>query len=288
MEILNDRVKAQELLDKGFVFRKCFFKQLQSLIRYMYAEGKEKDEIIRECARLLRVEDKEGYKYSDIIDIDNDSRVLDNLYESAIKKRYKDDLTVYFSQGEMNYIDEVKTDRGQRVLFTIMALLKVQQMKDLEAGAKKIKTFITTKIVDIMKFANISTIKNKERNALMSSLLSTGKLEMFVTTKGEDICYRPLYKASPGEEYTMPVTTAEPFGKQWVSLMRKDMFQCVDCGQWFPESRRRGGAEGVNYQKSLRCKECNKIHIRELKREWKRKADKKKKEEKENGIKKDE
>ena len=278
MEILNDRIKAQELLTQGFVYRKCYFKQLQSLIRYMDANGENREDIIARCAQLLQVEDKEGYKYADIIDVENDTRVLDSLYELALKRKYRDDMTVYFSQEEMNFIDEVKTDRGQRVLFTIMALLKVQQLKDLELGSKKIKSFITTKTVDILKLANISSIKTKERNALLGSLLKAGKLEMFVTTKGEDICYRPLYKVMGNEEYTIPATTAESFGKQWVSLMRKDMFQCVDCGQWFPESRRRGGEEGVNYQKSLRCKECNKIHIRELKREWKRENDKRKKE----------
>ena len=247
----------------------------------MNANGESRENIVARCAQLLQVEDKEGYKYADIIDVQNDSRVLDSLYELALKRKYIDDMTVYFSQEEMNFVDEVKTERGQRILFTIMALLKVQQLKDLESGAKKIKSFITTKTVDILKLANINSAKIKERNALLSGLLKAGKLEMFVTTRGEDICYRPLYKPTGKEEYTMPVTTTETFGKQWVKLMRKDMFQCVDCGQWFPESRRHGG-EGVNYQKSLRCKECNKIHTRNLKRDWKRKNDKKKKEERKN------
>ena len=45
MEILNDRVLAEDILANGFAYRKCIFKQLQSVIRHLHHIGEDKEEI---------------------------------------------------------------------------------------------------------------------------------------------------------------------------------------------------------------------------------------------------
>ena len=264
MEILNDRILAEDILANGFTYRKCVFKQLQSVIRYLTHGGKDKEEIITTCADVLREFDKDNLRYADVIDIDNNPSVLEGLYNDSLKHEYKDDKYVYFSNQEMNYIDELKSTRSQRMLFTVMCLLKFQRER-----MTKERNFISTASADIMRMAGTTSASSIERRQLWNEILTTGKAEIFVTQKGEDVCYRPLYKNGENECYTIPVSNTVPFGEQWVMLTHKDMFQCVDCGKWF----KRNGL-----RKTSRCKECNEKYRRNYIKEKVREGRKRKKE----------
>ena len=264
MEILNDRVLAEDILANGFAYRKCIFKQLQSVIRHLHYIGKDKEEILNTCARLLKEFDKDDIRYGDIIEVDSDNSILDKLYDDSLKHLYLEDKYVYFSNQEMSYIDELKSTRSQRMLFTVMCLLKFQ--KDTH---KKERNFISTSAADIMRLAGTISTSSKERRQLWNEILTSGKAEIFVTQKGEDVCYRPLYQNRENECFTIPVTNAVPFGEQWIMLMHKDMFQCTDCGQWF----KRNGL-----RKTSRCKACNEIYRRNYIKEKVREGRKRKKE----------
>ena len=268
MEIINDKVVSLNLLKEGFTYKKCIFKQLQCLIRYLDNEGWDKDSVINKCVDLLRELDQDNAHYTDIIDLENNPSILNNLYSDAFKKEYLGDRSVYFSKEEMAYIDELESTRSQRMLFTVMALLKFQQT----VLGKKEKKFITTPVADILRFAGTTATPSSERRSLWKDIIVKGKIQIFVTQKGEDVCYKPLYQPSSPEVYDVEVSTASLFGEQWLTLMKKDMYQCIDCGQWFKKNKLR---------KIMRCPECNKIYrrkyiakkVRELKKQRKEKVD---------------
>ena len=264
MQILNERVLAQDILDNGFGYRRCIFKQLQSVVRYLHHEGETKEDILKKCADLLKNYDEDGFKYAEMIDLENNSKPLEELYDISLKQEYRQDKYVYFSNQEMAYIDELKSTRSQRMLFTVMALLKFQK-----ENLKNDRNFISTSVTDILKMAGTHSASSSERRQLWSEILNTGKAEIFVTQKGEDVCYRPMYKPQESECCTIPVSNAVPFGEQWIMLMHKDMFQCVDCKQWFPK-------QGL--RETMRCRHCNEIYRRNYIKQKVREGRKRKKE----------
>ena len=247
MEILNDRIVAEGLLEQGFTYKKCFFFQLESLVRYLAQKGKSKEETLDTCVKILKEYDTKGTHYSDIIEVDNENGILQKLYESSLKKAYLDDTTIYFSKEEMESIDELASIRAQRMLFTVICLLKFR--KDILG---KTCSFITNTNAEILRMAGVSLPSN-ERRSLWKEIVDSGKIEIFVTQRGEDVCYRPLLPRVEGQEYNIAVSTAIPFGEQWLTLMRKDMYQCEDCGGWFKRK---------NLKNIKRCPECNKKHRR--------------------------
>ena len=97
MQILNDRVLAQDILDNGFGYRRCIFKQLQSVVRYLHHEGETKENILKKCADLLKNYDEDGFKYAEMIDLENNSKPLEELYDISLKQEYRQDKYVYFS-----------------------------------------------------------------------------------------------------------------------------------------------------------------------------------------------
>lgn len=267
MEIVNDRIVAEGLLQNGFTYKKCFFYQLESLVRYLAQENKTREEIIGECVRLLKEYDTKGTHYADIIEVDNENGILQKLYESSLRKKYLDDSFIYFSQEELAFVDGLSSTRAQRMLFTVMCLLKFRR----EILGKN-SSFITNTNADILRLAGIS-LPSKERRELWKEIVDKGKIEIFVTQKGEDVCYRPLFPTAPNQEYNIPVSTAELFGEQWLKIMHKDMFQCEECGGWFKRK---------NLKNIKRCPECNKKHRRRYLAKKVREFRERKKEE--NGI----
>lgn len=270
MEIINDKVIGESLLTQGFTYRKCIFKQLQCLIRYLVNIGWQKEDVIEKCVELLKLIDKDNAHYTDIIDLENNPSILNNLYHDALKRDFLGDKVIYFSKEEMSYIDELESTRSQRMLFTVMALLKFQQ----NILNKQERKFITTPVADILRMAGTTATPSSERRTLWKDIIVKGKIQIFVTQKGEDVCYKPLYQSSPGEIYNIEVNTSTPFGEQWLTLMKKDMYQCIDCGQWFKKNKLR---------KIMRCPECNKVHRRKYIAEKVRELKKQRKERVKNG-----
>lgn len=247
MVILNDRLVAEELMNKGFILKKKVFVQLHSLIRHLVFNGYNKEDTLNVCRGvLLGLEDVRLFGGEDNIEVS-----LKNAYSNALKIPYTDDLTIEISKEEIEAIKKVPLIRQQKIVFTILAIERFQSLN----YKVKPKDFICVNIGDILKLAGCDNIYSSSRYSLLNGLTSGGYLEVFNGKK--DICYRAAMRKPPisEEEVGAEVNNWENLGEQWIKISGQDSYTCKMCGGVFPKLK---SGHDNEY-----CPECFKIHRRE-------------------------
>ena len=247
MEIINDRVMAEKLLKDGPVEQVRLLKQLTSVILYCVHLGKPKEDVVAFCKEFLRTGDPEGYVYTDEWIARGG---IESFYENVKEKgKYKGDCEVDFTESEMNYINSLPSLRPQKILFTIMALLRLQNLHN-----PNWETYINSTDLDIFRLSGCKNSNGRERKSILRILETEGALSTFVkidrVSKNETkakVCYQPIKIESGENEKIYKVNNIESFGKQWVDLMQKNVFYCQCCGQRF---------EGDAAHPATYCRDC--------------------------------
>lgn len=278
MIVLNEKKYAIECLENGFVGKKPFF-TLSIIAKYYYHSLGYRKSKINNLLNEFMSKYYAGYHL--------DKLSWQDTIKSIVKKVNKYSLLevdgVSITQSELRTISEIGNPIKERIMFTILCLAKFGLARNPNSNG-----WVNTDSKEIFKMARVSC-KALERELYIGDLFDRGLLELPMRNDNTSIRVTFIDTDSPEELF---VSDFRELGYEYLKYKGENFIRCAECGILTRGNKNRTkryckdcaaytpqetktivcvdcGKEFVTKSmnnRSTRCNECQKIHIKEYDR----------------------
>lgn len=214
--ILNEKTYAEKLINDKTVHPKELSYDLNILVRYLSSSGFNKEEIYKYIEEFM----SEAYPN---FDINLWYKYIDRYINKAKKRKLFEIEYVPITQNELDKIKEVKNPQKERLLFTLLSLTKLNNLK-----SDTNNNWVNYDEKVIFQLARVSC-SEKDRNIMIYELKEAGYVKNSKKTLNIQVCFIDNSSAP-----VLKLTDMRELGYQYEEVKKKTLIRrCSTCGKPF-------------------------------------------------------
>lgn len=214
--ILNEKTYAEKLINDKTVHPKELSYDLNILVRYLSSTGLNKEEIYKYIEEFM----SEAYPN---FDINLWYKYIDRYINKAKKRKLFEIEYVPITQNELDKIKEVKNPQKERLLFTLLSLTKLNNLK-----SDTNNNWVNYDEKVIFQLARVSC-SDRNRNIMIYELKEAGYVKNSKKTLNIQVCFIDNSSAP-----VLKLTDMRELGYQYEELKKKTLIRrCSTCGKPF-------------------------------------------------------
>lgn len=214
--ILNEKTYAEKLINDKTVHPKELSYDLNILVRYLSSTGLKRNEIHK------YINDFMLEAYPDF-NINLWSKYIDKYINKAKKRDLFEIEYVPITQKELDKIREIKNPQKERLLFTLLSLTKLNNLK-----SKSNNNWVNYDEKIIFQLARVAC-SERNRNIMIYDLKEAGYVKNSKKTLNIQVCF-----IDNSSTPVMKLTDMRELGYQYEELKKKTLIRrCFKCGKAF-------------------------------------------------------
>lgn len=236
--ILNEKTYAEKLINDKIVHTKELSYDLNILVRYLSSTGLNKEEIYKYIEEFM----SEAYPE---FDINLWYKYIDRYINKAKKRKLFEIEYVPITQNELDKIKEVKNPQKERLLFTLLSLAKLNNLK-----SETNNNWVNYDEKIIFQLARISC-SDRNRNIMIYELKEAGYVKNSKRSLNIQVCF-----IDNSSTPALRLTDMRELGYQYEELKKKTLIRrCSNCGKPFRLKSQK--------DRTRLCFDCRAVPVRE-------------------------
>ena len=214
--ILNEKTYAEKLINDKTVHPKELSYDLNILVRYLSSSGLNKEEIYKYIEEFM----SEAYPN---FDINLWYKYIDRYINKAKRRKLFEIEYVPITQNELDKIKEVKNPQKERLLFTLLSLAKLNNLK-----SETNNNWVNYDEKIIFQLARVSC-SDRNRNIMIYELKEAGYVKNSKRSLNIQVCF-----IDNSSTPVLRLTDMRELGYQYEELKKKTLIRrCSTCGKPF-------------------------------------------------------